>query len=125
MFVFQAITNKQFSIDWVSAAIGALPLLLFIIVYALNMIKLQNLIHPKKDGILLGEKTIEISEEGINEKHSLSHSFYSWDCIESILENQGDIYLFLDKMLALIIPATAFSSEAEKAEFRGRIEKYL
>ena len=80
--------------------------------------------QPKEDGIMLGDKTIEISEEGIRETQTLTQSFYSWTCVESVEENKGDLYLFLDNTLALIIPKTAFSSVKEKEEFRELIGKY-
>ncbi|MFQ3249278.1 MAG: hypothetical protein ACI9O6_001082 [Glaciecola sp.] len=124
MLTIQSFTNEKFSIDWSSAAFGAILPLIFVVNFVFNMIKLQRQMQPKEDGIMLGDKTIEISEEGIRETQTLTQSFYSWTCVESVEENKGDLYLFLDNTLALIIPKTAFSSVKEKEEFRELIGKY-
>ena len=125
MFVFQidAISLSRF--HWPSAAIAALPFVVFIAAYSRNMHKLRQSSTPNENGLMLGEKTIEFGIDGITEINPLGNCFYKWECVESVEENNGDLYIFLDKLLALIIPACSFSSDTEKAELQSIVKKYV
>ncbi|WP_404408120.1 YcxB family protein [Pseudidiomarina marina] len=118
MFMFRINSISLSSFHWPSAALTTLPFMAFIIVYFVNMHKLQKSSIPNENGMILGEKTIEFKSEGIIEIGSLSKCFYKWESIGSLEENNGDIYLFVDKLIALIIPARYFSSDVEKEELK-------
>lgn len=72
---------------------------------------------PKQNGPMIGAKKLSLNEEGIYEENALGHSYYQWQAVESIEENKGDIYIFVDTVLALIIPTQTFESAIEKEEF--------
>ena len=62
---------------------------------------------------MIGEKTIDYHSDGINETNHLGSCFYKCNAIEAIVENKGDLYIFVEKLLAVIIPANSFENEAE------------
>ena len=110
MFIFQSASSKNSNIDWASAFIGALPFCIFI-GYSLHAnYKVKKFSIPNSNGIILGTKTIELTSDGLFEVSSVSKCQYSWACVEEIAVNNGDYYIFLDKMYALIIPRSAFAS---------------
>ncbi len=125
MFVFQIDSISLSSFHWPSAAITALPFVVFIVAYSSNMRKLRQSSIPNENGLMLGEKTIEFSADGITEKTQCGSFFYKWESVGSVEDNNGDLYIFLDKLLALIIPSASFSSDIEKAEFQALVKKYV
>lgn len=125
MLIFQIDSISLSSFHWPSAAIAALPFVVFIVAYSSNMRKLRQLNTPNENGLMLGEKTIEFGTDGITEINPLGKCFYKWESVESLEDNNGDLYIFLDKLLALIIPASSFSSDIEKAKLQSLVKKYV
>jgi hypothetical protein len=125
MFVFRAISKKSFNFDIPTAVIVLLPFIIGAGIYLLKMLKLQKGTMPKIDGFLLSKSTIEINADGLQVSKENANSFFKWSVIESIGENDGDYYLFLDNLYAIIVPGSAFTSEKQADEFRGLIDKYV
>ena len=110
---------------WPSAALAAFPFVVLIVASHINMRKFRQLSIPRDNGLMLGEKTIEFNSEGIVEISQLGNCFYKWECVEAVEENNGDLYVFLDKLLALIIPSSSFSSDAEKEKLQALIKEHI
>ena len=125
MFIFQTIGKSDFNFDLSTAIIVLLPVLVGVSVYFYEMQKIQKNILPKVDGFLLSESTIEIREDGLHASKEHATSFFNWNSIESVSENNGDFYLFLDNIYAIIIPYSAFTSSRQADEFRGLIKRYV
>lgn len=125
MFIFQAVGKKGLDFDIPTALIVLLPILVGVGVYFSEMLKIQKNTLPEENGFLLSESTIEIKEDGLHTSKDCSTSFFSWKTVESMSVNDGDFYLFLDNMYAIIIPNSAFTNENQAEEFRGLIEKYV
>lgn len=119
MFIFQVKATTFESFHWQSAAIAIAPFLIFIVAYYLNVRKFKMLCIPNENGLMIGEKTIEVNAEGITETNPLGNCFYRWKAIEAIEEYEGSIYIFVDNLLALILPPESFTSEEEKDQFKG------
>ena len=125
IFIFQSASSKISNIDWASAFIGALPFCI-IIGYSLHAnYKVKKFSIPNSNGIILGTKTIELTSDGLLEVSSVSKCQYSWASVEEIAVNNGDYYIFLDKMYALIIPRSAFASSGSIEQFKGCINEYV
>jgi len=52
--------------------------------------------------------------EGIHEINPFGSCFYKWEAVESVEDNCGDVYIFLDKLAGFIIPSDAFESQIEE-----------
>jgi hypothetical protein len=125
MFLFR-IGSLDFSkFHWPSAFVVALPLLLFIGYSYYGIYKFQKLSAPNSDGLMLGTKQLEFDDDGIKEISRLGNSFYHWNAVEAVEENQGDMYIFVDKTLAIIIPSESFNSDSERADLKGLISNYV
>ncbi len=126
MSAFQIIERADFSnFHWQTFLVTIVPLIIFFGSLVLNSIRLKKLSVPNENGITIGDKTIEFTEEGIHEVNSLGSCFFKWEAVEAIDENKGDVYIFVDKCAALIIPSDAFDSLSEKEEFNMLIGKYV
>ncbi len=125
MSIFQTIGKTDFNFDLSTAIIVILPILVGIGVYFYEMQKVQKNTLPKTDGFLLSESTIELRDDGIHATKEYATSFFNWKSVESVSENNGDFYLFLDNVYAIIIPNSAFTSSKQADEFRRLIEMYV
>ena len=125
MTIFKSESVNFSSFHWQSSLVTAAPFILIIFAILFYMNKYRLLSIPKENGLMLGSKTIEFQSDGINETNSFSHCFYKWEIVEALEENKGDIYIFLDKLFALIIPSESFSTEAEKEELKVLVRKYI
>lgn len=65
---------------------------------------------------MVGESKIEFCGKGITDTTLLGVSFYKWEAVEDVVENDGAVYIFLDKMLAEILPASSFKDTEERTE---------
>ena len=125
MMVFQIKPISFSDFHWQSALITAIPFLIFIVAFLYETNKFKKLSIPNENGVMIGEKKLEFQSDGIMETYHLGSCFYKWEAIEAIEENKGDLYIFVDKLLALIIPANSFSSESEKSELKEIVQKYV
>lgn len=125
MAIFQIKSVNFSDFHWQSALFTAIPFSIFLVAFLYNINKFKKLSIPNENGVMIGEKTIEFQSDGISETHHLGSCFYKWEALEAIEENKGDLYIFVDKLLALIIPANAFDTDAEKEELKALVNKYL
>lgn len=125
MLIFQGKGINFNGFHWQSAAIAIAPFIIFIIVYIFNMRRFKMLCIPKENGLMLGEKTIELNADGITETNAFGQCFYRWKAIEAVEEHQGSIYIFIDNLLALILPPGSFATAEEKDEFSVAINEYV
>ena len=125
MAIFQIKSVSFSDFHWQSALIVAVPFSIFLFAFIYNINTFKKLSIPNENGVMIGEKTIEFQTDGIKETNNLGNSFYRWEAVEAIEEHKGDLYIFIDKLLALIIPANSFSSEAEKDELKALVQKYV
>lgn len=64
-------------------------------------------------GSVLGAWEFEISESGISESNSLCSSNFTWQSIQSVEKDQYNLYLFTDRLKALILPLDQINEEIE------------
>ncbi|EDP60795.1 hypothetical protein AND4_07744 [Vibrio sp. AND4] len=125
MSAFQTIGRTGFSdFHWQTSLATAIPFIIFSGLLVLNSIRIKKSFVPNENGIIIGEKSIEFTEKGIHEVNAFGSCFIKWEAVEAIEENKGDIYIFVDKNAAIIIPSDTFDSLSEKEEFKMLIGKY-
>ncbi|UKS28418.1 YcxB family protein [Paenibacillus sp. HWE-109] len=90
----------------------------------LNMKKRVMSYPDSKEGIL-GERTVEINEIGIHQLNSVSQSSYKWSGVRSVEQDERYIFVFVDSIMAYIIPKRSFGSEGESLEFFRQAQNYL
>lgn len=88
-------------------------------------VKIAQCFAPNENGIMVGPKEFEILPEGIKEVHPYGYNFYNWDIVEKIEEVNGSIFVYVDKVLALIFNPQAFESADTKEDFLKILNKYV
>lgn len=125
MFLLQFMSRGDSTLHWPSVATGAFPLMVFLIVYISKLLKNQRQLMPPENGFMLGNRTLEITEQGINETGHNYQTFYYWQVIQEVTNNEGDYYLYVDKVAAMIIPAIAFNGPSEADTFIGLVQQNI
>ncbi|MGL1958022.1 MAG: YcxB family protein [Colwellia sp.] len=122
-FQFQSgnIDNKLFF----ATLVISIPFFIYIALGKLMAIKLTKCFTPNQNGIMIGPKEFEISSDGIKEVHPYGYNFYNWDVVEQVEEVNGSIYVFVDKVLALIFTTESFESAEFKEELMDTLKKYV
>ena len=123
---FSVFQSKEFSLSkfhWPTALVTSLPFLVFIGAFISYLKKIEANSIPKENGPMLGNRVIEINDSGIKDTNSFGSSIYKWQALEEIVIHEGNVYLFLDTMLAQIIPSSSFENQDEMEEFTKHVEK--
>jgi hypothetical protein len=88
-------------------------------------IKVSQCFTPNENGMMVGPKEFEIGPDGIKETHPFGHNFYNWDVVEKVEEVNGSVYVFVDKVLAIIFPPESFGSVEFKEEVLVRLKQHV
>lgn len=77
----------------------------------------MKLIDPLEDGAILGERELEVTEEGLRSRSRTSEGFYGWSIIAPPDVEKDHIYIWVDRMAALIVPRRSFATPADEKRF--------
>lgn len=72
---------------------------------------------PREDGATLGPHELSLDEAGLRVTGRSGHSFVAWPAIVEIRETGDHLFLYVDRMMAYVVPKRAFASPAECASF--------
>lgn len=106
---FRFFDNYQF--DWISAWSVIIPVIILIAYIILMQVKQSKLTRPEKNGVITGEKTFYLEDDGIREKSDNYESLSKWKAIKYVRSTESHTYIFLDTLVAHIIPHNSFSCE--------------
>ena len=124
VFTIIQLTGISFTLfHWPTALITSIPFALIISLFIGHFSRLEKKLMPSENGLMLDKKTIEIKISGIECTNALCASVYKWQALQEVVVHEKNVYLFLDTMLAQIIPSSAFNNQVEATEFAARIEK--
>lgn len=87
--------------------------------------KISRCFTPDENGIMIGPKEFEINPDGIKEIHPYGCNFYNWSSVQKIEEVNGSIYVFVDKVLAIIFNPESLKSDEFKNELLSALNKYV
>lgn len=122
-FQFQSggIEKKSFIV----VLISSIPFFIYVALSKLLESKVSQCFAPNENGIMIGSKEFEIGPDGIKEVHSYGSNFYDWSSVQKIEEVNGSIYVFVDKVLAIIFNPESLKSDDFKKEFLSTLNKYV
>ncbi|WHI48424.1 YcxB family protein [Microbulbifer sp. VAAF005] len=116
LFLLNYYDIKLSQLHWPSAIFATIPFLIFTYLFMRNMKRIELGSIPRDDGLVVGKRVLEFSNDGIKDTCELGHFFYKWKAVQEIVSHNGSIYLFLDTLLAQIIPKSSFKNESEHNE---------
>ena len=125
MSFFQYLSGDSSKYFFHAVLMIGIPFFIFLLLSNVINQKLVKCFHPNPDGIMLGSKQFEITEDGIKETHLYGNSFYKWTVVNSIEELDGTVYVFVDKVLALIFTPESFETSESKEELITAVKKYV
>lgn len=98
-------------------------ILLFVVLMYINLSRSKSI--PKDNGSLLGTKVYEFSDDHISFSDKDSSGQIQWNAIQSLEEDSKSFYLFLDTIMAILIPKRYFTNKSEEQAFRNFIQSKL
>lgn len=113
-----------------------LQVLLYAIAVVLGLLALVSLLLallrvwvrrlPRDDGATLGHHVLEVEDDGIRVEGRSGSSLVRWDAILDVRTTDDHVFMYVDRMAALVIPKRAFASADECAGFveRARSDRH-
>lgn len=124
MSFFQYLTGNTSRYLFHAVLIPSVPVLVYLRLCKVINQKTTKCFQPNLDGIMLGSKEYELTNEGIKEIHLHGYNFYKWSVVQSVKEVDEAVYVYVDQVLALIFTEDAFESAKSKEEFIQTVQKY-
>jgi len=101
---------------WVTASVLAAFLALTALLAGLRL-WVRRL--PRDDGATLGRHELEVGEDGLHVEGRSGRAFVRWSAIVELRETDEHVFLYVDRMLAYVVPKRAFGDGAELERFLG------
>jgi YcxB-like protein len=79
---------------------------------------------PADDGSTLAKRTLRIEQGGIHFSSATGEGVIRWSGVREIAENEDYLYLFTDKIVALILPKRLFADSATSKGFADATRSY-
>lgn len=79
--------------------------------------------RPAEDGIIIGSHEISLTDEGIRQRSGRHQSDFRWSLVRATSVTDQHIFIMIDRIVGIIVPKRAFSSDAERDQFVSEIQK--
>lgn len=110
MYFFQAAKKGFTSISIENIAILYTPVIAFFFTYAWKVQNLRKAMMPFEHGTILAFRELILNDSGITFKSAKITTEYQWGAIQSVTNDHGNVYLYIDNLMAIIIDANEFTS---------------
>ncbi|WP_243428283.1 YcxB family protein [Clostridium rhizosphaerae] len=110
LVAFMSYLDYESLLQLILQIILSIPISYYLMLF---LIKWQSKSHAKRNEGIIGEHTIEISEEGVREITKVNNSLHLWSGITKIKQDNSYIYIYIEEFRAHIIPKKSFKSEEE------------
>lgn len=110
-------TFKHFNATLPIIFISFLLAVLLFITFALRIVQSLNKAVPDDDGFLFTTREYCFDDQGIHETSIHGSSLIRWSAVQFIRTDGDLLYLYLDRVYAVIIPARSFASEQASQQF--------
>ena len=125
LLILQYSINKEKQSVSISGIVISSILYIFIFAVIMYLSLARSKSIPRDNGSFLGKKVYEFSEEYISFSDKDSDGRFQWQAIKSLEEDSKGFYLYLDTMMALLIPKRYFAGKADEKAFRNYVQSKL
>lgn len=80
---------------------------------------------PLEDGSILGKTEYEFIDDGIVYKKHNSEGKVNWSIIKSFESDKNAYYLYIDTLVAFVIPKRIFNNNEEMTAFQNLVERNI
>ncbi|MFC0213952.1 YcxB family protein [Paenibacillus chartarius] len=74
---------------------------------------------------IVGEQELEVTEKGLVWKNEATEGLTQWSGIEGVEQNKEYVFIFINKIMAHIVPKRTFESQTELDRFLAGIQQNL
>lgn len=120
-------SNSNFAVKYYAiASIGILVCICVVFWYPQrHTLTVNRNVRLKKDGFRIGLYEVEIDSYGVKDHEEHSTEFYSWQEISKIACSQDDVYIYIGKKRAIIIPGRSFADQNIRESFFEIVERNI
>jgi len=93
---------------------------IFSLLMYMNLVKTKGI--PKDGGAFLGWKKYDFADDYILFQDKDSDGRFQWNVIKSVEEDRKAFYLYIDNILAIVIPKRYFGDKVEEKTFLRYIQ---
>lgn len=79
--------------------------------------------RPAEDGFIVGSLEVFIEDEGLRQRSVHHHSAFQWSVVRGVTVTDKHVFIMVDRIVGIILPKRAFSSDGEREQFVGEIER--
>ncbi len=124
MILQYSINKDKETVSIIALAISStLYIFIFAVIMYFSLSRSKSI--PKDNGSFLGKKVYEFSEDYISFRDKDSDGRFQWKAIKSFEEDSKAFYLYLDTIMALLIPKRHFMDKSEEQAFRKYVQRKL
>lgn len=98
---------------------------IFLVFLFLSLKKMQRNTMPRKDGVIMGDQSLELNDKGVSLEKGGYSSFVKWEKVISLEESESNYYIFIDTIAAYIVPKRVFDSENVQGEFCSFVKNQM
>jgi hypothetical protein len=119
-----SINKEKESINIIAVVISSVFYIsIFAVIMYFSLARSKSI--PKDNGSFLGKKVYEFSDDYISFSDKDSDGRFQWHAIKSLGEDSKAFYLYLDTIMALLIPKRYFRDKTEEQAFRDYVQSKL
>ncbi len=122
LIILQYSINKEKETVNISAVVISSILYIFIFAVIMYFSLTRSKSIPKDNGSFLGKKVYEFSDDYISFSDKDSDGRFQWNAIKSLEEDSKAFYLYVDTIMALLIPKRYFVDRLEEQAFRSYVQ---
>lgn len=109
---------------WISSIIGGLVIGGLCDLFFVYRLKRKIMSMVKYNDGILGERTIEIDENGLSEYSPKIQSRYEWSAMHQLTQDAENLYLFINDLQAVVVPKRYFANPEEETAFTRLVGQY-
>jgi hypothetical protein len=118
------INKEKESVSIIAVLISSIIyILIFSLIMYFSLVRSKSV--PKDNGSFLGEKLYDFGDDHISFSDKDSDGRFQWHAIKSLAEDSKAFYLYLDTIMALVIPKRYFVDKFQENAFRNYVQSKL
>ena len=101
---------------------GVATAALVLVLFSLRLRQIYRSYSPHPGGAFLGNRTLVLDDLGLHHQGPNSSSHFAWECVDRISDDDKHVFIFVDRIAALVVPKTSIIAPHTTQSFQRFIE---
>mgnify|MGYP001819166694 FL=1 len=112
-------------IDPLSLVLGAILAFLTVVAFGANIRKKSIDSAVEENGVLLGDREIKLSDDGIEVIGSKNRASYKWSAIKELEKGKSILTLWMERGAGVYVPRSAFKDADAENQFIDYVKQHV